>query len=99
MEAILLALLSPCPILSLVLLVFLTFMFLESTFKHLLQHRQTLALAAHRTRQIEAMARLDDEARERLLEALPDWADKDDPDLEAWEKALKETNLLTGEDE
>ena len=57
-----------------------------------LRHRAALEQQEHQTRRIEALALMDEPARNRLLETMPDWLDREDPeDVEAWKKARAET--------
>jgi len=61
-----------------------------------LTHQRELKQQEHQTRRIEALALMDEPARNRLLETMPDWLDRDDPDdVEAWKRARAETNRLT----
>jgi hypothetical protein len=58
--------------------------------------RALLKQQEHQTRRIEALALMDEPARNRLLERMPDWLDRDDPDdVEAWKKARAETLKIT----
>jgi hypothetical protein len=58
--------------------------------------RALLKQQEHQTRRIEALALMDEPARNRLLETMPDWLDRDDPDdVEAWKKARAETLKIT----
>lgn len=55
-------------------------------------HRMALTKQDNQTRRIEALALMDVPARNRLLESMPDWLDRDDPaDVEAWKEARVET--------
>lgn len=57
-----------------------------------MRHRAEIRKEEHQTRRIEALARMDEPARSRLLETMPDWLDREDPDdVEAWKKARAET--------
>jgi len=92
------------PVLALVFVVgLLVFMALGSVGLGILVDAwKTVRLEDHKTRRLEALAKMDDTARNRLLETMPDWLDREDPeDVEAWKEARSETLQLTdkgGED-
>ena len=75
---------------------FFVFIGMSETIDKFLRNRaltqRIIAIEEHKTRRIEAMARMDEPARERLLETMPDWLDQDDvDDVDAWKKARAET--------
>lgn len=57
-----------------------------------MKDRRAVQLEEQKTRRIEALAKMDETGRQRLLETMPEWLDPDDPgDIEAWKQARRET--------
>ncbi len=53
--------------------------------------RASLKLEEQRTRQIEAMSKMSSADQQRLLDTMPAWLDKSDPEeVRAWQKARAE---------
>jgi len=64
----------------------------ERVLVNIVKGHTKVRLASHRTRRIEALAQMDDAARQRLIESMPEWLDPEDPDdVEGWRQARSET--------
>ena len=58
-----------------------------------LKDRKQLRLEEMKTRRIEAMAKMSQKGQQKLLEQVPDWSDKGDPEeLDAWKAVRAELN-------
>jgi hypothetical protein len=56
-----------------------------------IKSRASLKLEEQRTRQIEAMSKMSSADQQRLLDTMPAWLDKSDPEeVQAWQKARAE---------
>ena len=85
-------LLSLAGALPMILFLFLTFGG-GNLISQWLENRKQLKIEEQKTRRIEAMASMSREGQAKLLEQVPDWIDKGDPEeLAAWKAARAELN-------